>query len=98
MKLTVHVWRQDGENQAGRFEKFARDEVSPDSSFLEMMDGLNEELIESGRNRLHLTTTVVRVFVGPVAWLSIDLPTGTGTDDSSCTSSKTETRSAEPAR
>ena len=31
------------------FEKFARDEVSPDSSFLEMMDGLNEELIESGQ-------------------------------------------------
>jgi succinate dehydrogenase / fumarate reductase iron-sulfur subunit len=49
MKLTVHVWRQGGANQAGRFEKFARDDVSPDSSFLEMMDGLNEDLIESGQ-------------------------------------------------
>ena len=30
-------------------QKFTRDNVSPDSSFLKMLDGLNEELIESGQ-------------------------------------------------
>lgn len=49
MKLTLHVWRQSGPEQSGSFQMFARDDVSPDSSFLEMLDGLNEELIESGQ-------------------------------------------------
>ena len=49
MKLTLHVWRQNNAADGGRFQKFTRDNVSPDSSFLEMLDGLNEELIESGQ-------------------------------------------------
>ena len=49
MKLTLHVWRQNSATDGGRFQKFTRDNVSPDSSFLEMLDGLNEELIESGQ-------------------------------------------------
>ena len=49
MKLTLHVWRQNNATDGGRFQKFTRDNVSPDSSFLEMLDGLNEELIESGQ-------------------------------------------------
>ncbi len=48
MKLTLHVWRQSGPNDAGKMERYEANEVSPDMSFLEMLDVVNERLIESG--------------------------------------------------
>jgi len=49
MKLTLHVWRQEGPNVSGRFETYVLDDVSPHMSFLEMLDVLNERLIAEGR-------------------------------------------------
>ena len=49
MKLTLHVWRQASATAAGRLEKYEADDISPDMSFLEMLDVVNEGLIESGR-------------------------------------------------
>ena len=46
MKLTLKVWRQDGPKDKGRFSEHILDNVSTDSSFLEMMDQLNNQLIE----------------------------------------------------
>jgi succinate dehydrogenase / fumarate reductase iron-sulfur subunit len=43
ISITLKVWRQDGPDDAGRFETY-RQTVSPDASFLEMLDLLNEEL------------------------------------------------------
>ncbi len=48
MKLNLKIWRQDKQNSKGRFEDYVLDGVSPDSSFLEMLDLLNEDLIEKG--------------------------------------------------
>ena len=48
MKIKLHVWRQKNSKTQGQFETHQLDDVSPYSSFLEMMDGLNEDLIESG--------------------------------------------------
>ena len=48
MKLFLKVWRQDGRSDEGRFETHTLDDVSEDSSFLEMMDQLNEQLLEEG--------------------------------------------------
>ena len=48
MKLFLKVWRQDGRSDEGRFETHTLDNVSEDSSFLEMMDQLNEQLLEEG--------------------------------------------------
>ncbi len=50
MRLTLHIWRQSG--AAGRMETHALDEVSPDVSFLEMLDMLNEQLIAQGKDVL----------------------------------------------
>jgi succinate dehydrogenase / fumarate reductase, iron-sulfur subunit len=50
MQLTLNVWRQDGPNKKGRFEKYTADDVSPDMSFLEMLDVVNEKLIEGGKD------------------------------------------------
>ena len=49
MNLTLHVWRQAGPNAEGKFVTYAAKDVNPDMSFLEMLDVVNEELIESGQ-------------------------------------------------
>ena len=48
MNLTLKVWRQANAGAKGKMETYQMSEVSPDMSFLEMMDVLNEELIEKG--------------------------------------------------
>ena len=45
INLTLEVWRQDGPNDAGRFETYEAKAISPDASFLEMLDLVNERLI-----------------------------------------------------
>ncbi len=49
MNLTLKVWRQNGPNDKGRIEAYQVSDVSTDSSFLEMMDILNEQLINEGK-------------------------------------------------
>ena len=48
MNLTLRVWRQAGPDAPGRFETYEAKDVSEDSSFLEMLDLVNEELIAAG--------------------------------------------------
>jgi succinate dehydrogenase / fumarate reductase, iron-sulfur subunit len=45
VNLTLRVWRQAGPDAPGRFETYAADDISEDSSFLEMLDLVNEQLI-----------------------------------------------------
>jgi succinate dehydrogenase / fumarate reductase iron-sulfur subunit len=47
--LTLNVWRQASADSAGGFETYSLRDVSPDMSFLEMLDVLNEQLIREGR-------------------------------------------------
>ncbi|MFP6685309.1 MAG: succinate dehydrogenase/fumarate reductase iron-sulfur subunit [Polyangiaceae bacterium] len=46
MKLKVHVWRQANASSKGKFETHEVSDISPDMSFLEMLDVLNEELVD----------------------------------------------------
>jgi succinate dehydrogenase / fumarate reductase iron-sulfur subunit len=48
MKLTLRIWRQKDANTAGRFVPYQVDGVTPDMSFLEMLDVLNEDLAGRG--------------------------------------------------
>jgi succinate dehydrogenase / fumarate reductase iron-sulfur subunit len=48
MNLTLKIWRQKDASSAGRLIEYKIDGVSPDSSFLEMLDLLNEQLITRG--------------------------------------------------
>jgi len=50
MTLTLHVWRQKGPKDPGKFEVYEAKDVSPDQSFLEMLDDVNEELIKQGKD------------------------------------------------
>ena len=45
MNLTLRVWRQQNANAAGSFVSYQANNVTPDMSFLEMLDALNEDLI-----------------------------------------------------
>ena len=49
MKLNLKVWRQKNADSAGKFEEYKVD-ASPDMSFLEMFDVLNEQLIRDGED------------------------------------------------
>jgi succinate dehydrogenase / fumarate reductase iron-sulfur subunit len=48
MHITLTVWRQAGPTAEGRFETYEVADVSPDMSFLEMLDVLNERLVAEG--------------------------------------------------
>ena len=48
MDLTLKVWRQKNAKSKGHFETYKVKNISPDSSFLEMLDILNEQLIAEG--------------------------------------------------
>jgi succinate dehydrogenase / fumarate reductase iron-sulfur subunit len=48
MNLTLKIWRQKDGSSPGRLAEYKIDGVSPDSSFLEMLDLLNEQLITRG--------------------------------------------------
>jgi succinate dehydrogenase / fumarate reductase, iron-sulfur subunit len=49
VKVTLKVWRQAGPRAAGAFETHEVDDVSPDMSFLEVFDVLNERLVADNR-------------------------------------------------
>ncbi|MEU0488135.1 succinate dehydrogenase/fumarate reductase iron-sulfur subunit [Nocardiopsis changdeensis] len=44
MNITLRVWRQKGRDDQGRLVTYKLTDVSPDMSFLEMLDVLNEKL------------------------------------------------------
>jgi succinate dehydrogenase / fumarate reductase, iron-sulfur subunit len=46
MDLTLKIWRQENAKAKGRFETYHVTNISPDSSFLEMLDILNESLVD----------------------------------------------------
>ncbi len=49
MNLTLHVWRQKGPDAPGRLETIEARNITPDHSFLEMLDQVNEDLIKADR-------------------------------------------------
>ena len=48
MKLVLHVWRQPNTKAAGSFVTYQATDISPDMSFLEMLDVVNEGLVAAG--------------------------------------------------
>lgn len=49
MNLTLKIWQQKNADDAGHFETYEARDVSPDMSFLEMLDVVNEGLIAKGQ-------------------------------------------------
>ncbi len=53
MNLTLQVWRQKSRDAEGGFAEYQAVDISPDASFLEMLDVVNERLIEKGEEPIH---------------------------------------------
>jgi succinate dehydrogenase / fumarate reductase, iron-sulfur subunit len=49
MDIKLKIWRQKNASTKGRFEDYELKDVSPEMSFLEMLDYLNKQLIEGGK-------------------------------------------------
>ncbi len=52
MNLTLKVWRQSSNTAAGKMENYQLGGVSPDMSFLEMIDMLNDQIIRKGEDAI----------------------------------------------
>ena len=52
MRLNLKIWRQAGPNVAGRLVDYPAPDVSPDMSFLEMLDVVNEGLVRKGEDAI----------------------------------------------
>ena len=50
MNLTLQVWRQKSRDAEGAFAEYPATDISPDASFLEMLDVVNERLTEKGED------------------------------------------------
>ena len=53
MRLKLRIWRQKNTQTEGKFVDYTLDGVSEDSSFLEMLDLLNEQLIDHNEEPVH---------------------------------------------
>ena len=49
MNFTLRIWRQKDAKSKGGFENYRVENISPDTSFLEMLDILNNNLIHEGK-------------------------------------------------
>ena len=52
MRVNLRIWRQAGPNVKGQLVDYAADHVSPDMSFLEMLDVVNEGLTKEGKDAI----------------------------------------------
>lgn len=52
MKLTLEIWRQEGPNAKGRYEHHTVEELDESMSILEMLDRLNEQLVNDGKEQV----------------------------------------------
>ena len=49
MKLNLRIWRQKSKESEGQFETYEADGLTPDMSFLEMLDVVNDRLTKEGK-------------------------------------------------
>ena len=49
MRFALRIWRQEGRDAEGRFERYEVSDIDPEASFLEMLDVLNGRLIADGQ-------------------------------------------------
>ena len=84
MNLTLHVWRQAGPDQAGAFETHQASDVSPDMSFLEMLDEVNEALTKAGAEPIAFEHDCREVICGACGMMINGVPHGPKTMTTTC--------------
>jgi succinate dehydrogenase / fumarate reductase, iron-sulfur subunit len=76
MRIQLKVWRQPGPNAAGKLVPYTADGVTPDMSFLEMLDVVNEGLIARGEDPIAFDSDCREGICGACGFVINGLPHG----------------------
>ncbi|TAK17452.1 MAG: succinate dehydrogenase/fumarate reductase iron-sulfur subunit [Acidobacteria bacterium] len=76
MRIHLTVWRQSGPKDAGRFITYTAEDVSPDQSFLEMLDVVNEQLIKKGEEPIAFDSDCREGICGTCGFMVSGIPHG----------------------
>jgi len=84
MELTLKIWRQKDRNSKGGFKTYQVSDITPDTSFLEMMDILNEELSRKGEDPVHFDHDCREGICGTCGMVINGRPHGPQTGSTTC--------------
>jgi succinate dehydrogenase / fumarate reductase iron-sulfur subunit len=84
MNLTLHVWRQKDKNDPGRIETYPARSVSPDMSFLEMLDVVNLDLIKDGKEPIAFDSDCREGICGTCSLMVNGMPHGPDSGTTVC--------------
>lgn len=84
MNFTLHIWRQPSPQAEGRMVQYQVRDISPDMSFLEMLDLLNEELIRKGEQPIAFDHDCREGICGSCAMVINGMPHGPIAGTTSC--------------
>ena len=76
MNLHLHVWRQSGPEAPGALIHYAAEGISPDMSFLEMLDVVNEGLIARGEDPIAFDSDCREGICGACGFMINGIPHG----------------------
>jgi succinate dehydrogenase / fumarate reductase iron-sulfur subunit len=76
MKIYLRVWRQAAPDKPGAFAHYHASDISPDMSFLEMLDVVNEELIAKGEDPIAFDSDCREGICGTCGFLVDGVPHG----------------------
>ena len=76
MRIYLRVWRQATPDTRGQFVAYTADDVSPDMSFLEMLDVVNESLIKKGEDPIAFDSDCREGICGTCGFLVNGVPHG----------------------
>jgi succinate dehydrogenase / fumarate reductase iron-sulfur subunit len=84
VNFTLRVWRQESSEAAGRFEEYPVSDVDSDESFLEVIDGLNDELVLRGVRIIAFDNDCREGICGACSMTIDGRPHGPGTGSTTC--------------
>lgn len=84
MTLKLKIWRQPGPSAEGHFQEFLARDVSPDMSFLEMLDVINREMISQGKEPVEFDSDCREGICGSCGFVINGNPHGPDTATTVC--------------
>ncbi len=84
MKVNVKVWRQESKDSKGQMVEYPVDGISGDTSFLEMMDVLNESLVGKGEDPIQFDHDCREGICGACSMYINGRPHGPGEEITTC--------------
>jgi succinate dehydrogenase / fumarate reductase iron-sulfur subunit len=84
MNFILHVWRQKDPQDEGRMVTYDARDISPDTSFLEMLDIINQELVEKGEEPIAFDSDCREGICGSCSLMINGIPHGPERGVASC--------------